>query len=86
MKIARDILRPPPEADKAAWANFQKFPESYKRIRIAFMERGGRHGKEAFSRSLAHFIKMTARGQTDWICEGNDALNIYIRGNAVPNG
>ena len=49
--------------DKDAWKNFQKLPESYKRIRVAYI--GSRMGRddEAFERRLRHFIKMTAKGK-----------------------
>jgi uncharacterized protein YdeI (YjbR/CyaY-like superfamily) len=49
--------------DKKAWENFKKFPESYKRIRIAYIESRRRHGEETFRKSLRHFIKMTAKGK-----------------------
>jgi uncharacterized protein YdeI (YjbR/CyaY-like superfamily) len=49
--------------DKEAWKNFQKLPESYKRIRVAYIESRKRHGEEMFGRSLRHFIKMTAKGK-----------------------
>lgn len=49
--------------DKDAWKHFKNFPESYKRIRIDYIE-GRRHwGEEAFRRSLDHFIRMTAKGK-----------------------
>ena len=51
------------KADKDAWKNFKMFPESYKRIRIAFIESRRRHGQEMFEKSLAHFIKMTAKNK-----------------------
>lgn len=60
--IAPDILEPL-QADRQAWENFQKFPEGYKRMRIGFIESRRRHGSEAFQKSLAHFIKMTARNK-----------------------
>jgi len=60
--IPPDILKPLKENEQA-WENFQKLPESYKRIRIAFIETRKRHGKEEFERSLRHFIDMTAKGK-----------------------
>lgn len=57
-----DILKPL-KANKGAWTNFQKFPESYKRIRIAYIESRKRHGKDQFQKSLAYFINMTARNK-----------------------
>ena len=49
--------------DEKAWKNFQKLPESYKRIRIAYIEGRKRQGAEMFKRSLRHFIRMTAKGK-----------------------
>jgi uncharacterized protein YdeI (YjbR/CyaY-like superfamily) len=49
--------------DKKAWARFQKLPESYKRIRIAYIEDRRRHGEDMFRKSLNHFVKMTAKGK-----------------------
>jgi uncharacterized protein YdeI (YjbR/CyaY-like superfamily) len=49
--------------DKKAWAHFQKLPESYKRIRVAYIEDRRRHGEEMFRKSLSHFIRMTAKGK-----------------------
>jgi len=46
-----------------AWRNFQKLPESYKRIRVAYIESRRRQGEEMFRRSLRHFIKITANGK-----------------------
>jgi len=49
--------------DKEAWKNFQKLPEGYKRIRVAYIEDRRRHGEDMFRKSLRHFIKMTAKGK-----------------------
>jgi uncharacterized protein YdeI (YjbR/CyaY-like superfamily) len=51
------------KANKDAWKNFQIFPESYKRIRIAFIQSRRRHGQEMYEKSLAYFIKMTAKNK-----------------------
>jgi uncharacterized protein YdeI (YjbR/CyaY-like superfamily) len=61
--LSPDILEPL-KANKEAWANFQKLPDRYKRIRIAFIESRRRHGEEMFQRSLSHFIKMTAKNKS----------------------
>ena len=58
LKITPDILKAL-KADKEVWKNFQKFPGSYKRVRIAYIESQRRHGREAFQRSLRNFIKKT---------------------------
>lgn len=49
------------KADRDAWRNYKKLSESYKRIRIAYIESQRRHSREAFERSLRYFIKMTAQ-------------------------
>lgn len=46
-----------------AWKNFQGLPDSYKRIRIAYIEHRKRQGKEAFRSSLEHFIRKTAKNK-----------------------
>ncbi len=58
-KAVLDAIRKNPDA----WRNFKKLPESYKRIRIAYIGNQGEQGKEAFQRSLKHFISMTAKGK-----------------------
>ena len=60
--ISSDILEAI-KKNKTAWENFQKLPESYKRIRIAFIESRRKHGEEMFWKSLEHFIKMTAKNK-----------------------
>lgn len=57
--IPEDILGPL-KANRQAWDNFRKFPDTYKRIRIAYIDSRKRHGREMFEKSLKHFIKMTA--------------------------
>jgi uncharacterized protein YdeI (YjbR/CyaY-like superfamily) len=49
--------------DKGAWKYFNKLPENYKRIRIAYILSQKRHGKESYKRSLKHFIKMTSKNK-----------------------
>ena len=60
--IPAEILKPL-QADKLAWENFQRFPESYQRVRIAYILSRKRHGQEMFEKSLRHFIKMTAKNK-----------------------
>ena len=60
--IPADILEPLKE-NQQAWTNFQEFPESYKRIRIAYIESRKRHSQEQFQTSLNYFIKMTAKNK-----------------------
>ena len=59
--ISEDILKAI-KADKAAWKNFQKFSDSYKRIRIAFIE-GARKRPAEFQKRLRYFIEMTEKNK-----------------------
>lgn len=49
-EISPDILEPL-QANAEAWKNFQKLPESYRRIRIAYIESRRRHGQEQFEQT-----------------------------------
>ena len=60
--IPADILKALKE-NEAAWEYFQKFPENYKRIRIAYIESRKRHGEEPYQRALRYFIDMTAKNK-----------------------
>ena len=62
LAIPEDILEPL-KANPQAWENFQKFPETYKRIRIAYIDTRRRHGREMFETSLSNFIKKTAKNK-----------------------
>lgn len=59
--IKADILKLLKD-DKKTWENFHKFPESYKRIRIEWIE-GARTRPELFKKRLEYFLKMTARNK-----------------------
>jgi uncharacterized protein YdeI (YjbR/CyaY-like superfamily) len=59
--IPPDILQTI-KANKEAWKNFQKFSESYKRIRIAFID-GARNRPEEFQKRLRYFIEMTEKNK-----------------------
>jgi uncharacterized protein YdeI (YjbR/CyaY-like superfamily) len=48
--------------DPVGWKNFQKFPASYKRIRIGWID-GARKRPEEFEKRLRYFVKMTAKGK-----------------------
>jgi uncharacterized protein YdeI (YjbR/CyaY-like superfamily) len=50
------------QANQAAWKNYQKFSDSYKRIRIAFID-GARNRPEEFQKRLRHFIEMTEKNK-----------------------
>ncbi|OGJ20908.1 hypothetical protein A3K73_07390 [Candidatus Pacearchaeota archaeon RBG_13_36_9] len=49
--------------DKQAWKNFQNLPESYKRIRIAYIEHSRKRGEKEFKKRLNNFIKLTAKNK-----------------------
>ncbi len=51
------------KANKDAWANFQKFPEPYKRIRVGYIESRKRHGIALYTKALRHFVNMTAQNK-----------------------
>jgi uncharacterized protein YdeI (YjbR/CyaY-like superfamily) len=59
--IPPDILRAI-KANDEAWKNFQKFSDSYKRIRIAFID-GARKRPEEFKKRLRYFIEMTGKNK-----------------------
>lgn len=59
--IPTDILKPLKQ-DKTTWKNFQKFPASYKRIRIGWIA-AARHRPEIFRQRLEYFLKMTAQNK-----------------------
>ena len=60
-EIPNDILNAI-RANKEAWKNFQKFSDSYKRIRIGFIE-GARKRPEEFEKRLRHFIRKTEKNE-----------------------
>jgi len=59
--IAPDILRAI-KKNQPAWKYFQKFTETYKRIRIAFIE-SARKRPEEFKRRLSSFLRRTAKNE-----------------------
>jgi len=60
--IKEDILELLKE-DKKTWENFQNFSESYKRIRMGWIEEA-RNRPELFNKRLKYFLKMTAKNKT----------------------
>ena len=50
------------KAEPAAWRHFQRFPASYKRIRIGWIE-GARDRPAEFAKRLRYFVKMTAENK-----------------------
>ncbi len=59
--IPPDILKAI-KSNKDAWRNFEQFSDSYKRIRIAFID-GARHRPEKFKKRLKHFVQMTEKNK-----------------------
>jgi len=60
-EIPDDILEAL-KANEETWENFQRFPESYKRIRVGWID-GSRNNPEAFSTRLRYFLKMTKQNK-----------------------
>ena len=60
-EIPKDILKEI-RANREAWKHFQRFSESYKRIRIGFIE-GARNRPEEFQKRLRYFIRMTEKNK-----------------------
>lgn len=60
--IAADVLNAL-KADPAAWKNFWKLPEGYRRVRIGYIESRRHHGKMMFQKSLRYFIDATAKNK-----------------------
>ena len=56
-----DILNPI-RANEQAWKNFEKYSEPYRRIRIAYIDRG-RRSPGAFEKRLKHFIRKTEQNK-----------------------
>ena len=59
--IPPDILKAVQD-NKQAWKNFQKFSDSYIRIRVAFIH-GARKRPDEFQKRLRHFIEMTEKNK-----------------------
>ncbi len=62
LEIAPDILKALKQ-DRQVWTNFRKFPDDYKRIRIAFIESRRRRGPVEFQKSLNYFLRKAAKNK-----------------------
>ena len=51
------------KANKDAWKYFQKMSSSYQRIRIAYIDGYKQRDVDMYKKSLAYFIKMTAKNK-----------------------
>jgi hypothetical protein len=60
-EIPPDILQALKE-NKQAWENFRKFPESYQRIRIGYIDHA-RSRPEEFEKRLKYLLKMTEQNK-----------------------
>ncbi len=60
-KIPSDILKAL-KVDKQVWRDFQGFPESYKRIRVGWIDTA-RKRPEEFEKRLNYFMRMTAKNK-----------------------
>lgn len=59
--------------DKTVWENYQKFPEPYRRIRIAYID-NSRNNPEAFEKRLISFMKKTRENK---IIKGYGGIEKY---------
>jgi uncharacterized protein YdeI (YjbR/CyaY-like superfamily) len=59
--VPEDILRRL-KRDPTIWRNFSRFPQSYRRIRIGWID-AARRRADIFEQRLAHFLKMTAQNK-----------------------
>jgi uncharacterized protein YdeI (YjbR/CyaY-like superfamily) len=50
------------KADPVVWKNFMRFPQSYKRIRIGWIDAARNH-PEVFAQRLRYFIKMSGQNK-----------------------
>jgi uncharacterized protein YdeI (YjbR/CyaY-like superfamily) len=50
------------KADEETWRNYEVFPESYKRIRVGWID-GARSRRDVFETRLRYFIKMTKQNK-----------------------
>lgn len=50
------------QVNQEAWKNYQQFSDSYKRIRIAFID-GARKRPEEFKKRLSYFIELTEKNK-----------------------
>lgn len=64
-----DVIRNDPQA----WKNYKQFSESYKRIRIAYID-GARKRPEEFNKRLSNFIKKTRENK---LIPGHGGIDKY---------
>jgi hypothetical protein len=59
--VPADILKAL-RKDPEVWRNFRGFPETYRRIRVGWIE-GARSRRDVFQKRLAFFLKKTKRNE-----------------------
>jgi uncharacterized protein YdeI (YjbR/CyaY-like superfamily) len=60
--LLKDDLLEALKKDKAVWENYNKFPESYRRVRIGWIE-GARNRPAEFLKRRDYFIKMSGKNK-----------------------
>jgi uncharacterized protein YdeI (YjbR/CyaY-like superfamily) len=60
--VMPDDIRKELQADNETWRNFQAFPESYKRIRVGWID-AARPRPDFFEQRLRYFLKMTKQNK-----------------------
>jgi uncharacterized protein YdeI (YjbR/CyaY-like superfamily) len=60
-EVPPDILRAL-KADPVVWKNFRRFPDSYRQIRVGWID-GARRRPAEFRKRLRYLLKMTAKNQ-----------------------
>ena len=69
---SRDTVKKPvipPEVSQAlktkpkAWQNFQRFPDSYQRMRLAYIESQKKHNKQFYRAAIRNLVKMSAQNK-----------------------
>ncbi len=61
--------------DQAAWENFKRFSEPYKRIRIAYIASARKH-PDIFKKRLSNFLDKTRKGK---LVKGHGGIEKYYR-------
>ena len=85
--VAREPIIPPEvkkalKASPAAWQNFQKFPVSYRRIRLAHIENQKKHDKKSYEAAIRNLVKKSAQNKRFGfsLINSGDNLNLIISG------
>lgn len=60
--VVPDDIREVLQKHPPAWENYQKFPETYRRIRIGWID-ASRHRPDTFKQRLNYFLKKTIKNE-----------------------